>query len=881
MNCRDFRSVRGMALLLASLAAAACGGGDNGVDPPPPPTPGSIRVTVLADDGKPVEAAAVSVQTAAGAAAGSGATDAAGAYQLAGLQPGAYTVAVKAPVGFTPSASQKPATVADGSVAAVPFAVQALKTDAATIGAGATDTVALGGGVVAQVAVPAGSGAVAVKLSQGATATLGGYEGISPPATLEVTAPGAALSSVRSGEAHATAGSVTVTVWNRVPTCTGTQADMAFQVGKGSDGSPIFLYSEPACTTYTDPSTGRSGAAYATTTDVPVGAKLDLVLFAKDAQCFGGERSLYPYPGLAADETKTPVILIHGWQWNRTKCKEFLDWEPGAATFGPLAQSIGAALAGDYQVYVLRYPTMEHVANTVSFLRAEIIRRKWENRDVVLVGHSMGGLVGRGYLAAYGAEHVRALVTLGTPHLGSPLANDGPALKQALHDCYGILGDGAKHLFPDTDGYRDLSPAGDWITALRDQRAGADRIYTFGGETTAFTGQCVLNRLVAGTGETRNDGVVPLPSALPDWTTLQTVVATTDHLQIPGNTVVPVTNVLRQLAQCIPGTIPAAPAANGFPLSGTLARQTGGRIDVVLNPIVVDGVPVRGLAKSAFTVVENGCLKPFEITTSEGNLGVDLVFVQDLSGSMSSAITGVRNSVLSFASSLATKGLNVRIGSVGFSGPGTIVTHANESTCERVGPVQDLTAPETFRAHVAATWVATGGCDEPENALEAVKYAHEHMTWRTGAARVYILITDVSIHTAADSCNGLGPCTDETLTSIVARLGGTATVHAIAPSSASQRTALGGLDPWLIAERTGGAKLVLPSGGAVDLNALGIAERVADVVRLTFNSTSADRASHRVRIRVTAAGKVAELSPGLVRYDIDPSLSRAPRAPRR
>ncbi|HET7230883.1 MAG TPA: alpha/beta fold hydrolase [Longimicrobium sp.] len=876
MSRFTFRIVRAAAAVAAVALAAACGGGDGPSAPPPPPVPGSLNVTLTGSDGKAVENAAVTVANGTGAQAGAGATDASGAFQLANLQPGAYTVSVKAPAGFSPAALQKQATVANGAATAVPFAVQVATSDKVTIGGGATDTVALGRGMVAQVAVPAGAAPVEVTLTQAGAVGPPELDALAPPATLQVTAAGGALRGGAAGAA-AEAAPVTVTVWNRVPTCAAGRADMAFEVGKESDGTPVFLYSEPACTTWTDPSTGRSGAAYVNTTDVPVGSALNLKLFGKDRQCILGERKLYPYPGITPDSSKTPVILIHGWQPKRLSCLWFLGWEP-AGTFSALAESFKANLTGDYQLYVLRYPTVEHVSVAVSFLHDEIVRRGWDKRDVVLVGHSMGGLVGRGYLAAYGPEHVRAVITLGTPHLGSPVADDGAAQRDAIRSCYGLKALVGKWLYPESDGYHDLSPTSAWIQALAGQRGGADRVYTFGGATTGeYTGKCVLDRLLAGASETRNDGIVPLTSALPDWTTLQTVMDGSDHSQITETTVAPVTNTLRQLARCVPGTIPEPPAANGFPFSGTLARQSGGRIDVVLNPISVDGVPQRGLAKSAFTVVENGCLKPFEITTSEGNLGVDLVFIQDLSGSMSSAITGVRNSVLTFASTLASRGLNVRIGSVGFSGPGTLVTHANESTCERVGPVQDLASPETFRGHVAGSWFATGGCDDPENALEAVKYAHEHMTWRSGAARVYILVTDVSIHTAATVCNGLGPCTDQTLESIVGLVGGSATIHAIAPSALAQRTRLGGLDPWLLADRTGGARLTLPSNGVVDLNALGIADRVADIVRLTFTSTSTDRARHRIRIRVQAAGKVAELSPGLIAYDVDRTLSRSPR----
>lgn len=870
------RFLRAAVLLAASVFATACGG-DGPSQPPPPPAPGSLNVTVTADDGRLVEGAMVTVQNGAGALAGSGATDAAGAYQLAGVQPGTYTVSVKLPAGFSPATQQKPATVANGGSTVVPFSVQAVRARSDTVGAGRTDTLTLASGMAASVAVPAGSAPVVVGVSEAAAPAFSVFETISAPVSLEMRS----LSAVRADRAGASAEapSVVVTVWQRVPTCTGNSAEFAFEVGKSAGGAPMFLFGDPTCTTWTDPATGKTSAAYTRSSPLPVGSKLNLVLFATSETCDGGERSLTPLAGAAEDPSKTPVILIHGLQPFRTTCRAFRDWDAAGATFPELSAALRGndSTAKAYQLYGLRYPTFEPVANAVSFLRAEVIRRGWQNRDIVLVGHSMGGLVGRGYVAAYGSDHVRALVTLGTPHLGSPFANEGTVAGAIGHCVDPILGL-ASRLLPRTAGIRDLDPAGDWIGALGGQRAGADRIYTFAGDGRLAPDlplvSCVMDRVTGGAG---HDGVVPIASALPDWTTFQTLVRGANHLGINAQGAPQVTHLLAQLSQCLPGTVPTPPSVNGFPLSGTLSRQAGGRIDVVLNPVAVDGAPVHGLTKANFAVVENNCLKPFEITTSEGNLGVDLVFIQDLSGSMSSAITGVRNSVLSFASTLASRGLNVRIGSVGFSGPGTIVTHANESACERIGPVQDLASPETFRGHVAASWFATGGCDAPENALEAIKYAHQNLTWRSGAARVYVLVTDVSVHTAADSCNGLGPCTGETLESIVGLLGSTATMHVVAPSSAAQRTTSGSLDPWLLADRTGGARLVLPASGVVDLNGLGIADRLAEIVRLTFSSTSGDPAHHRIRVRVVYGGKAAELSPGLVVYSVDPTLSRVPR----
>lgn len=45
---------------------------------------------------------------------------------------------------------------------------------------------------------------------------------------------------------------------------------------------------------------------------------------------------------------------------------------------------------------------------------------------LVLVTHSMGGLVARAYLQRHGSRRVRALATLGTPHGGTRLARLGP-----------------------------------------------------------------------------------------------------------------------------------------------------------------------------------------------------------------------------------------------------------------------------------------------------------------------------------------------------------------------------------------------------------------------------------------------------------------------
>lgn len=214
--------------------------------------------------------------------------------------------------------------------------------------------------------------------------------------------------------------------------------------------------------------------------------------------------------------------------------------------------------------------------------------------------------------------------------------------------------------------------------------------------------------------------------------------------------------------------------------------------------------------------------------------GVDIVFIQDMSSSMGAEINGVKNSVLAFAEDLKARGLNARIGAVGYSGPGTIPSSPAGSPCEFLGPVQDLTTPDAFEAAVASTWVATGGCDTPENGLEAIEYAHTHMSWRAGVGRrFYIDITDTGHHVAGQDCDGVGPCTDETLASIVALLASSAVIHVVAPASEAARTVDGGLDPYLLADATGGRKFDLGSGN-VDLVSLGISATIHRDVLLSL-----------------------------------------------
>jgi triacylglycerol esterase/lipase EstA (alpha/beta hydrolase family) len=118
-----------------------------------------------------------------------------------------------------------------------------------------------------------------------------------------------------------------------------------------------------------------------------------------------GYRWLMPDPAPAP--ATLPVLLLHGVGCNAgvwIALRRYLD----AHDLGPVyALSYGPPLAA-----------IDAFAPQVTARIAQIAAATGAAR-VVLVGHSMGGLVARAYLRRYGGGQVARLVTLGTPHAGS------------------------------------------------------------------------------------------------------------------------------------------------------------------------------------------------------------------------------------------------------------------------------------------------------------------------------------------------------------------------------------------------------------------------------------------------------------------------------
>lgn len=119
-----------------------------------------------------------------------------------------------------------------------------------------------------------------------------------------------------------------------------------------------------------------------------------------------------PLPG-ARTRGPRPIIVVHGYAMNR-------------ACFVPLACRL--ARAGLGPIVGFEYWTLGRIAAGARQLGwfVDEVRARTGADCVDLVGHSMGGVVGRYYVALRGGDRaVRNLITIGSPHFGTDMSRAG------------------------------------------------------------------------------------------------------------------------------------------------------------------------------------------------------------------------------------------------------------------------------------------------------------------------------------------------------------------------------------------------------------------------------------------------------------------------
>jgi triacylglycerol lipase len=115
-----------------------------------------------------------------------------------------------------------------------------------------------------------------------------------------------------------------------------------------------------------------------------------------------------------------PVLLLYGLLSTRGSC-EVLERRLRSDGYGVFSFDLGG-LAGAFNTRGID-ESAELVRDKVERLYA-----RYRMGPLSIIGHSKGGLIGRYYVERLGGEsRVRTLITLGTPHLGTPRAYLGCA----------------------------------------------------------------------------------------------------------------------------------------------------------------------------------------------------------------------------------------------------------------------------------------------------------------------------------------------------------------------------------------------------------------------------------------------------------------------
>ncbi|PPE73784.1 alpha/beta hydrolase [Solimonas fluminis] len=244
------------------------------------------------------------------------------------------------------------------------------------------------------------------------------------------------------------------------------------------------------------------------------------------------------------------VVFIHGLACNESVWDFYTDVEqPDTHPYGPrLEQDLG------YTPLYLRYNSGLHISRNGARLARQLQRlaERWPRsvQEIVLVGHSMGGLVARSAVAAGLRDdaawvgRLSNVICLGSPHLGAPLERWVDAgvrlmrrvpLSRPLADLLHSRSVGVKDLFHgyvDDSDWRGRQTHHDGGGALRIPKAPQAR-YHFFGCTLGVDEQDPVGRVIG-------DGLVLLPSStaahLADADTA--VLFRTSHLRLLNHPVI-------------------------------------------------------------------------------------------------------------------------------------------------------------------------------------------------------------------------------------------------------------------------------------------------------------------------------------------------------
>lgn len=118
-------------------------------------------------------------------------------------------------------------------------------------------------------------------------------------------------------------------------------------------------------------------------------------------------------PALAGLTPRTPVVLVHGYLCNHRL------WDKIAQALTARGHAVQAV---DLEPV---FTSIDHYAPIVEEAVQKLLAHSGQPQ-VVLVGHSMGGLAIRAWLRQYGPAKAAKVITLGTPHAGTQVPQHLP-----------------------------------------------------------------------------------------------------------------------------------------------------------------------------------------------------------------------------------------------------------------------------------------------------------------------------------------------------------------------------------------------------------------------------------------------------------------------
>lgn len=251
--------------------------------------------------------------------------------------------------------------------------------------------------------------------------------------------------------------------------------------------------------------------------------------------CEAGTNDLLGGDG-SATVNDVAVVFVHGLQLAKRTCELARNFDPLSATWQRLQADVTGSALGLRDVRFYRYASFLPVEGNAASLAA-LLDQQLPGRRVILISHSMGGLVAMRARQLTKQARVGGLIALGTPWDGSPFSD--PSRKSAITTATtvcgaiwgvkvgvggpvigglmgAVFGVGSNALMQAFASASDLAPGSEFLRALRSPSGGAIPVHASSSEliagrvsvTSPFG--CLQKMLGVGDG----DGIVPLESAL-------------------------------------------------------------------------------------------------------------------------------------------------------------------------------------------------------------------------------------------------------------------------------------------------------------------------------------------------------------------------------